>query len=371
MFIHNKNIEYLKANKSKSVKPLYTESQMFEMFGHMDYIDMNKEVKLNDNVSVIFHSNSHVLGAASISVLIKKPNSHRKHHILYSSDMGCKITKDLQPFLEDEKLPRTCDLFITEATYSNKQRQITKKQAITERENLKKYIKQSLHEGKRVLIATFSAYRCQLLLSQFYEWWKDEPWFKEFPLVVDGMLSNKINDVYLNVLENEDKEYFKKVLGMSNLKFNKSYDDTKVFLSKRTPSIALVSSGFLTAGRITTYLPLYLASNKDVVILSGFCGSEGSLGYKVVDDTQKTITIDKKVIPKKASIKQLKTFSSHISYMELLELFSEMRCRKIIVHHSDEKGKEKFINEAKEYLKDKCITTPIVGTSKCCNQFVL
>lgn len=371
VFIHNKNIEYLKANKGKKLEHLYTEPQMYQMFNYMEEVFQNEEIVLNDNLSVVFHSNNHVLGASAISVYIKKPNQHRKHHILYSSDMGCKITQDLQPFISDLNLPKKCDLFISEATYNNKERQIVRKQAIEEREKLKRYIKQSLHEGKRILMATFSAYRCQLLLSLFYDWWGDEDWFKEFPVVVDGMLSNKINDVYLNILEGEDKEYFKKVLSMKNLNFNRNYDGTKAFLGQRTPSIVLAGSGFLTAGRITTYLPIYLGCSKDIIILTGYCGAEGSLGYKLLDENQKTITIDKRVVLKRSEISQLKTFSSHISYLELLELFSEMRCNKILIHHSDEKGKYEFINEAKEYMREKGVTTPLIPVNKGANQFVI
>jgi predicted metal-dependent RNase len=95
------------------------------------------------------------------------------------------------------------------------------------------------------------------------------------------------------------------------------------------------------------------------------------MGWKILNPEQKTITIDKKVISKKATVKQLKTFSSHISHTELLQLFSEMNCDKILIHHCNEKSKYKFCEEVKEYLKSKGKTTPIVGVSKCANQFVL
>lgn len=370
VYIHSKNIEYLKSSKGKRVSSLYTEPQMYQMFEHMEWADVGEKIKVDDNLTVSFHTNSHVIGATSISLYIRKP-SNKTCHILYSSDMGSKLNRDLQPFLREPSLPKKCNVFISEATYNDKNRHWTRNDAVKEREELKKYIKQCIHENKRILFATFSFSRCQLLMCLLYEWFKDEEWFKDIPIVIDGLLSNKINETYLNILDGEEKEYFKKVMSMRNLKFNKSYDGTIATLSKRTCGIYLAGSGFLENGRITTYLPQFLSSSKDVVILTGYAGGEGSLGYKVLDENQKTVTIEKRVIYKKATIKQLKTFSSHISRDELMELFSEINCDKIIVHHSDENGKGKFIEDAKEYLKSKCKTTPVVAVGSHCSQFVL
>lgn len=369
VYIHGKNIEYLK-NNGKKVQPLYIEPQMYQMFDHMRHVETGKEIILNSNAKVIFRPNSHVLGATAISLYIRKPNqTNRWVHIQYSSDMGCKETRELQPYISDLELAKSCDIFISEATYNKKGRQITKKQAIDEREWLKKYIKQCLHENKRILFATFSAYRAQYLLTLFYEWWEDEEWIREFPIVCDGLLINKVNETYLNVLEGEDKEYFQKVMSMRNLKFNKTYDCTKATLSKRTPGIYLAGSGFATAGRITTYLPQFLGCSKDVVIFTGYCGAEGSIAYKILNEEQKTVSIDKNVIYKRASIHQLKTFSSHIGYDELLETWAEINCSKIIVHHGD--GREGMIDDAKEHMRSKNKTTPIVNVDRGCNQFIL
>lgn len=369
VYIHGKNIEYLKS-LGRNPKPLYTDPQMYQTFGHMDYVEVGEEIILNDNLKVIFHHNSHVVGANSISIIIRKPNNQVKH-ILYSSDMGSNINREFQPFLEKMKLPSKCNLFISEATYSDRSREFTKKDCVKEREELKKFIKQAISENRRILFATFSFSRSQLLLSMMYDWWKDEEWFQEIPIVVDGLLMNKINDTYLNILEGEEKEYFEKVLSMKNIKFNREYSGTKMALSKRVSGIYLAGSGFCSAGRITTYLPCFLGNSKDVVILTGFCGVDGTIGWKLLNSEQKTITIEKQVIGKRATIKQLKTFSSHISYQELLDVWSNMRCDKILVHHMNEKNKGSMIHEAKEYMLSKNNTTPIVAVGKCANQFVL
>lgn len=366
--IHTKNIEYLNSLGRKS-KPLYTEPQMHQVFNHMESIPIDEKIRLNDYVTLVLHHNNHVVGATSISLYIRKPNN-RIMHILYSSDMGNSLTQDLKPFLKNNELPRKCNLFITEATYNNKERTFTKKDALEERKWLREYITQCLKEDKRILFATFSFARSQEILEFIYKEFKDEEWFLETPIVVDGLLMSNINRTYMDVLDNEDKEYFTKILTMKNIKVNKGYDGTIACLSKRTSGIYLASSGFCQAGRIMTYLPQFLSSKNDVIILTGYAGGEGSIPWKMLNPNQKTVTIDKQVIGKRAEVKQLKTWSSHIGYYELLDVFKEMKCDRIVVHHSSNE-KEDFCNEAKEYLKSKGITTPIIPTGKGCWQFIL
>ena len=70
VFIHTKNVESLKNNGEK-VKPLYTEKDMYDMFSHMDYIEVGKEIKLNNNLTVIFNNNSHVVGSCNIKLIFR------------------------------------------------------------------------------------------------------------------------------------------------------------------------------------------------------------------------------------------------------------------------------------------------------------
>lgn len=369
VFIHNKNVEHLK-NKGKKIKQLYGEPQMLQMFGNMESVEVNTKIKLNDNLSVTFYTNTHVVGSTSIFLEFRKPNNSIKT-VLYSSDMGSEINKDLQPYLSENKLPKKCNIFISEATYNDKERQFSKKDAIQERELLKNDIKQFIQEGKRILFATFSFSRAQLLMTMFYEWFKDEEWFNEIPIIVDGLLVNKINATYLKILEDENKEQFENVMNWKNIQFNRTYEGTVAILSKCTTGIYIASSGFCENGKVTSYLQKFLGNPNDVVILTGFAGNEGSVGWKILNPEQKTVTIDKVVISKRATIKQLKTFSSHISYLELLQLFSEMNCDKILIHHSNDKNKYRFCEEAKEYIKSKGKTTPIVPVNKGAESFVL
>lgn len=369
VYIHSKNIEYLKS-KGKKVRPLYTEPQMYDMFEHMESVEVDEQIKLNDNITIILRNNSHVLGSTNITVVITKPNNQKKV-VCYSSDMGSKYNLKVSRYLKEQDIPKKCNLFISEATYCDRSRQMSYELAIKEREEMKQVIRQSIKEGKRVLLPTFAFSRSQLLVTYLYEWFKDDELFNDVPIVIDGVLVNNINNVYLKVLEGEDKKLFEEVMNWRNLKINRAYDSTIATLSQRTKGIYITSSGFLINGRITTYLPQFLESSRDVIIMTGYCGGEGSLGYNLLDKEQKSLTLDKRVIQKNATILSYKSFSSHISYDELLELWSEINCDKILIHHSADNNKYKMIEEAKEYLSTKNKSTRLVPVNKGAYQFVL
>ena len=371
LYIHQKDIDYLKL-KGNKVKALYTEPQMYQMFRHMHRVIIGQKIKINDNLTVEFHRNSHVIGATSISIYIKKPSGVIKH-ILYSGDMGSSNNKCFENYLYTSHLPHKCNLFITEATYNNKERQFTKIQAKKEREWLKEYIEENLKTGKRILFPTFAFARSQQLVTDFYKWFKDEDWFKDFPIYMDGKLMNEINRTYfyaLNDVDTDDSYIFEEIMHWRNIRKIENYKGTKAILSERNPGIYLAGSGFMEAGRITTYLPTFIPKSNDCIVITGYCGSD--VGNQVVDNNLNLVKITKKeVYVKNADIHQLYTYSSHIQYSELLKLFASMKCDKIIVHHSDESNKQNFVNEAKEYMMSKGITTRIIAVSEKKDQFTL
>ena len=371
VYIHERNIEQIKNGSGKKVKPLYTEQDMHDMFSKMEAVEVGVKIPLNKNVTIQLHTNNHSVGSVGISLWIKKPNNQIKH-ILYSGDMGSNHNFKYNYFTDKYNLPNKCNVFISEATYWEKGRSFNEKIADAQRKEFKDYLMSSLKQGKRVLICTFAYNRSQQLMQQLYDWFAQDESFT-YPIVIDGFLTNKINDTFRNILEGEDRERWDKTMNWSKFKFNREYPSTLATLSVRTSGIYICSSGFLTAGRSITYLQTMLGNSNDCVVSIGYCGEEGSKGWQVFDSEQNTVTIgsgkDKKVIFKRAECKKFSSFSSHIQRDELFKIWANMNCEQIIVHHSE--CDEEFIKEAREYLKDRNKTTKITRTGKGCCRFVL
>jgi metallo-beta-lactamase family protein len=343
---------------------------MCEVFDKMRYINMNEKHILNEYVTYRLVNSGHVLGGCMIELWIRKPNNTVKH-IVYTSDMGSDCNNEFQYFVPKREVIPKCNLLISEATYNNPNRSFSRKDSIQEREQLKREIKENLVNGKRILFSAFSFSRFQNLMCMLYDWFHDEDWIKDYPIILDGKLCHKINSTYLEVLEDEEKEYFEKVLNWKGFKKINSYDGTMAILSKRTVGIYIATSGFLTSGKIVTFLQQFLGNSKDVVYITGYCGNESSIGYKILNKEQKTVTLDKVTIYKRAEVKQLKTFSSHIQFDELINMYKQMQCDKILIHHSSKTEKEEFANIVRSELRkvDKFTKVDVVSENN--YQFVL
>lgn len=356
--IHIKNIEKLKSLGRKT-RPLYTKQDMFDMFEKMEVVPSYKKITLNEWVTIEFVNAGHCLGSSMIHLWIKKPNQSI-FHIIMSGDMGSEQNKLIHPLAEKREQITKCNLFISEATYNKKSRSFNKCDVQKEFEDFKYTIKENLLQGKQILLPVFSFNKVQEFLILFYEWLKDEEWFNEndFPIICDGVLMHKITNVFKRTLCDDKKDYFNEVCNWNKIKVNKTFDGTMAIMSKKEPMIIMASSGFMQQGRVVAYVKQLLGSKKGVILTTGYIGGEGSIGWKIAESPQKTVSIEKQVILKRALVKSYHCFSSHIQYDELESLYKGLQCEKILIHHSSKEDKLNFVNEMRKNTNKKieCVT---------------
>ena len=356
--IHIKNIEKLKSLGRKT-RPLYTKQDMFDMFEKMEVVPSYKKITLNEWVTIEFVNAGHCLGSSMIHLWIKKPNQSI-FHIIMSGDMGSEQNKLIHPLAEKREQITKCNLFISEATYNKKSRSFNKCDVQKEFEDFKYTIKENLLQGKQILLPVFSFNKVQEFLILFYEWLKDEEWFNEndFPIICDGVLMHKITNVFKRTLCDDKKDYFNEVCNWNKIKVNKTFDGTMAIMSKKEPMIIMASSGFMQQGRVVAYVKQLLGSKKGVILTTGYIGGEGSIGWKIAESPQKTVSIEKQVILKRALVKSYHCFSSHIQYDELESLYAGLQCEKILIHHSSKEDKLNFVKEMRKNTNKKieCVT---------------
>ena len=356
--IHIKNIEKLKSLGRKT-RPLYTKQDMFDMFEKMEVVPSYKKITLNEWVTIEFVNAGHCLGSSMIHLWIKKPNQSI-FHIIMSGDMGSEQNKLIHPLAEKREQITKCNLFISEATYNKKSRSFNKCDVQKEFEDFKYTIKENLLQGKQILLPVFSFNKVQEFLILFYEWLKDEEWFNknDFPIICDGVLMHKITNVFKRTLCDDKKDYFNEVCNWNKIKVNKTFDGTMAIMSKKEPMIIMASSGFMQQGRVVAYVKQLLGSKKGVILTTGYIGGEGSIGWKIAESPQKTVSIEKQVILKRALVKSYHCFSSHIQYDELESLYAGLQCEKILIHHSSKEDKLNFVKEMRKNTNKKieCVT---------------
>ena len=360
----------LKSN-GKKVRPLYRKSQMYEMFDYMESLPLNKKIDLDDRVSVKLLPNNHCYGSTMIQLWIKKLNG-QIISLIYTGDMGSKYNQQINPFNDVRETIPSCSYLISEGTYNNIDKTLNKQIVKDELKRFKDEIKEAVLQQKRILISSFSFNKGQYLPLMVYEMFKDEEWFN-IDMVIDGVLIHKINEIYLNTLEDEDlKQRFQDMLNWKHTKLIKTQDGTNAFLSKKECSIVISTSGFLSQGRIINYLLEYLGSKNCSLFLTGYFGNVDSIGGRICNESQKTVTIEKQTILKRCDIHIFgNAFSGHIQSNELVSDLKNVKCNTLFIHHSEGDGKIKLANKIREEARNCNNTMKVIAVDSDNYQFEL
>ena len=114
---------------------------------------------------------------------------------------------------------------------------------------------------------------------------------------------------------------------------------------KKTPKIIISASGMVTGGRILFHLQAYGTDARNTILFTGFQGA-GTRGADILSG-KKEIKMHGQMIPIRAQIEVISSFSAHADYAEILEW----------LRHFDTPPKKTFIThgepEARLALKQK------------------
>lgn len=371
-YLHSKQIEYLRS-KGKRPKPLHTEVMLYSMFNKVTPVEEGIEYKLDDYCSYQFYPSGHVVGGSQIKITFVNPQTHRKSSLVYTSDLGSRFNLKYKPFVKPMEIIPKANMYIFEGTYGIAEKCFDKTKVDYERKELKKLLENKLKNGHRVFFPAFSFGRTQELMVLIYNFFKDEEWFREIPVIIDGKLTNTICNTYSRVLKGEDLEEWETIKQWNNFSYNKEYKGTLAWLSKRVKGIYISSSGFVQAQtRSCDYVKNFMGCKNDLICFVGYAGGEGSIAYELINKPKgSAIKIDNSTLIKQCDIVTFSTFSSHIMQEEIFEYWAKINADKILIHHASSESREELKVKGQEYLSSKNKTTKIVPVGTYANQFIL
>lgn len=322
---------------NREYKPLYSEEDVYKALSMIQiYDDYDKVISLNDEISFQWLKNSHCIGAAQLQLILSNKEKTRK--ILYTSDIGALETKN--HYLENTEIPTMFnDITIMESTYGSSAR-ANKKQRSFDIEHLKVAIQTVIERHGSVILPCFSFSRTQELLTTLYDIFGNDKSFKT-PIIVDSKLSCDLCDLYLDILNGKDLEYWDEVYNWKNVRFIPDKIESNACLADDTPKIIISSSGFCTNGRIVKYLQKYISDENSMIIFSGYVGDNPSyLSYRIKNyRDNKVLSINKVKVPNKADCITLSTFSSHASHKDLIIYGSSLLTNRLVLVHGSEESK--------------------------------
>ena len=360
-FIMERDAEDLTKKFNREFEPIYQEQDVYLALEHWNEFERNEIVDIDDDIKIRFLNSSHIINSCQCELWVK--NNNRTVKIGVTSDLGnIAVDNDyIEPFQAIEK----ANLLIGEATYSRELKQITNKNRKKDLEKLKTVIEQTCIENRgKVLIPVFALQRCQSILTCLYEVFKEQQF--DIPIIIDSPLAIKISQIFLKELQEINTQQFKKlkeVLSWKNIKLEKEFEGTQAWLNDKEPCIFLSCSGMLNAGRAVYTASKLLPNTNNCIVFCGY-SSEGSLGSKIKNKKQKTVTIDGKPIPCRSQVVNLLSFSSHMQRGDLLKYYSNGNYDKVAIVHSEFKSKITFCSELQKLISEKNKTNKVICVNK-------
>ena len=132
------------------------------------------------------------------------------------------------------------------------------------------------------------------------------------------------------------------------MKFVQSWEESQALQVSNEPCILVASSGMLTAGRAVCYLKYLLPSPNNAVLFIGY-SAENTTATEIKQGN-KLIKVDGEVVPNKAQIYSLNSFSSHSNYNQLMKYLMELEYQKVCLVHSTYEPKVAFANALQNNL---------------------
>ena len=107
-----------------------------------------------------------------------------------------------------------------------------------------------------------------------------------------------------------------------------------------------------------SHLKTALPNPKNHVMFIGYSGDNNLASQ--IKMGQKEVKVDGELVSNKANITELRSFSSHCSYEELMDYYSKCRFDKLALVHGDYSDKPAFAQTLQDKLHDQAKSSKVV-----------
>ena len=300
-------------SKHHPAAALYTVKDAERVFPNVVSHLMDQPVHLNNDISFRFFHAGHILGAASVEIIIKTSQGNKI--LVFSGDIG---PPDNPLHLAPER-PGMADVLFLESTYGDR---------LHPTQNMEEELIQLIDESDQkrgcLVIPAFSLGRTQLIL---YYLWKIFQNIRSRPVYVDSPMAISVTWIYKKFETyhrlKSHENFVHHIFDAPFVHYVTKQDRSRMLNTIKNNAIILSASGMATGGRILHHLYHRLPNENDIILFSGF-QAEGSRGRSLVDG-EKKIKIFGEEVPVKATIKQIDGLSAHADQNQLLDWCSEIR----------------------------------------------
>ena len=330
--IHQSDCLKLQKKHGRKFAPFFTEDDIDTALSRCIEINFNEETALNQDVKFEYLSAGHIIYSAQIYLELRQ--GYQIYRVGYTGDIGGLTPR---PFTTPRQSMPFCNLTIGECTYNTP----TRLNSVKDRPKDVEKIISVVNESHKILFPCFSLQRTQELLLNLYMLWemKDLP---DIPVYLDSPLAIKICNMW------PDVELWDEVMNWKNLKFINEVTDSKALQMSNEHCIIVSASGFLNGGRVLSHLTTVLPKQNNTIMFIGYAG-ENNLASKIKAN-EPVVEVNGVLVENKAKIVELRSFSSHASYEELMDYYTDIPYNKICLVHGEMNGKVEFAKTLKNKL---------------------
>lgn len=327
--IQTEDAKYAAKKKFSKHNPplaLYEEADVEETLELFVTKEFDVEVPIVDGVKAVFHPSGHILGASYIEL------DFFGKRVLFTGDMG---RQDHPLLVAPDPIPAGhFDAIITESTYGDREHAPTTT-------NFEEAITATVARGGSILIPAFAVDRTEIILVRLREAMESGA-IPRIPIYADSPMALKALDFYRDAIDAGSQEIRPEIAAQWRGKdpFDPgtlvelfSPEESKTINDPKTPCIIISASGMGTGGRVVHHLHDMLPKGFHTVIMVGY-QAIGTRGRALVDGAQ-FVKMHGELVPVKAQIEQIESFSVHADSNELvawLNSASEQPGQVFVVH---------------------------------------
>jgi metallo-beta-lactamase family protein len=328
-----------------TVQPLYTVKDVDHTIRLLQGAPYNKEVKLNDHVTAVFHDAGHILGSAIIEVRVRDHGQPRK--FLFTGDLG-QMNK---PIVRDPETFTQADYIVMESTYGDRNHET----AEAVESQLERIIKETATAGGSIVIPIFAIERAQEIIFHLNRLLYAGK-IPEMPVFLDSPMAADVNEIFRDHRDCFDQDALdmlsagRSLFKFPSLKVLRGREESQDVNDYKGPCIIMATSGMCTAGRIKHHLAHRISRPETTVLFVGYQAC-GTLGRQILDGNP-TVRIHGRSLSVRARVTQLQGISGHADRDGLTKWLSYLQTppRHVFVAHGEESVSVSFAKHIRETL---------------------
>jgi len=291
---------------------LYTVDDAVESFDRFRRIAAyGTPIALNEAVTVTFIDAGHILGSASIVIVVAEGAARRR--IVFSGDLGGTG----HPIVRDPTPPPAADYVVMETTYGDRPHRSLQASV----EELWDAVRATLERRGNVIIPAFALERSQEILYFLREGIDRGRLPPSLPVFLDSPMAISATEImrrHPECYDAESRDALSRRDGFAppGLRIVRDAADSMLINRIVGGSVIIAGSGMCTGGRVRHHLRHNLWREASSVVFVGYA-AEGTLAREIIDGAQ-TVEIFGETLQVRAHIHTINGFSAHADQAELL-----------------------------------------------------